>query len=48
MDSIAPKTVLRDVLIGFGVGLLLMVSVTVAATASADTSAGPPAHVSGQ
>jgi hypothetical protein len=48
MNSIAPKTVLRDVLIGFGVGLVLMVSVTVATRAAADTSAGPPAHVLGK
>jgi hypothetical protein len=35
MNSIAPKSVLRDVLIGFGVGLVLMISLTLASNAAA-------------
>ena len=38
MNAICPKSILRDVLIGFGVGLALMVTVTMATTAAARTN----------
>ena len=46
MDSVSPKAVLRDILIGFGVGLVLMVSIGVATTAFASPAA--PAAVTAE
>jgi hypothetical protein len=45
MESVSPKAVLRDVLIGFGVGLVLMVSIGFATTALASTPAAPAVTV---
>jgi len=42
MSEFCPKKVLRDVLIGFSVGLAVLVSVGVVTTAFANTSALPP------
>jgi hypothetical protein len=41
MESVNPKSVLRDVLIGFGVGLVLMVTIGVATTAFANPTSTP-------
>jgi hypothetical protein len=45
MESVSPKAVLRDVLIGFGFGLVLMVSIGVATTAFASPPAAPAVTV---
>jgi hypothetical protein len=42
MEAVAPRTILRDVLIGFGIGLVLMLSLSLVphASASQTTTAG--------
>ena len=45
MESVSPRAVLRDVLIGFGVGLALMVTIGVATTAFASPPTTPAVNV---